>query len=111
MGMKRIGGDSGQPRRPSFVKVGHRSVLIDLNALYPPTPHHTGTYHPDGLQVRKITLGVLTEWGVTEWGEWYGKVTYSVSARHREESVTHWVPGWALRPAEMPRRPPLNRDR
>ncbi|AFA73459.1 hypothetical protein GPOL_c24300 [Gordonia polyisoprenivorans VH2] len=86
------------------MRVGHRAVLIDLNALYPQTPHHSGTYHPDGLQIRKVATGVLTEWGLSEWGEWYGKVTYTLSARDRQESVTHWVPAWALRPADGPGR-------
>ena len=95
-----IGGDSGQPRRPAFVKVGHMAVTVDLITLYAYQPHHSGSYHPDGLQFRKKTMGVLTEWGMTEWGEWFGKVTYTIPAKGREEKVTHWVPGWALRPAE-----------
>lgn len=90
--MARIGGDSGRPHRPAFVRVGHRAVLIDLNALYPQTPPPQCTYHPDGLQIRKVATGVLTEWGLSEWGEWYGKVTYTLSARDRQESVTHWCP-------------------
>lgn len=98
--MKQVGGDSGQPRGPAFVPVGHRAVLVDLNALYPQTPHFSGIYHPDGLQIRSVHLGVLTEWGRSEWGEWYGKVTYTIIAKGRAEQVTHWVPAWALRPAE-----------
>ncbi|WP_059035422.1 hypothetical protein [Gordonia desulfuricans] len=109
--MARIGGDSGRPHRPAFVRVGHRAVQIDLNALYPQTPHHSGTYHPDGLQVRKIVTGVLTEWALSEWGEWYGKVTYTLTARDRQESVTHWVPGWALKPTDDRRRPTDDRRR
>ena len=97
-----IGGDGGQPRGSAFVRVGHVAVSIDLVTLYAYQPHHSGIYHPDGLQFRRKTLGVLTEWGMTEWGEWFGKVTYTIPARGREEKVTHWVPGWALRPVEAP---------
>lgn len=99
MGMRAIGGDSGQPRGPAFLRVGHRAVLIDLAALFPQAPHHAGNYQPDGLQIRTVVLGVLTEWGRGEWGDWYGKVTYPIAARDRREEVTHWVPAWALRPA------------
>lgn len=99
--MRAIGGDSGQPRGPAFVRVGHRAVLIDLASLFPQPPHHDGVYQPDGLQIRTVTLGVLTEWGRGEWGDWYGRVTYSVTARGRREEVTHWVPAWALRPAPV----------
>ncbi|NDZ93608.1 hypothetical protein G3I13_23900 [Streptomyces sp. SID6673] len=98
--MKWIGGDSGQPRRPVYFPVGHKAVLVDLNALYPQTPHYTGEYFPDGLQIRSVHLGVLTAWARSEWGEWYGKVSYTIAAKDREEKVTHWVPGWALRPAD-----------
>ncbi|GAB91001.1 hypothetical protein [Gordonia rhizosphera] len=100
--MQWIGGDSGQPRPPAFVRVGHKAVLIDLNALYPNAPHFSGEYHPDGLQIRSVHLGVLTEWGRDEWGAWYGKVTYTIAAKDRQEKVTHWVPAWALRPADCP---------
>lgn len=99
MAMKAIGGDLGQPRRPAFVKVPAREVLIDLVALYPLPPHLDGKYHPDGLQIRQIHRGVLTEWGISEsTGEWFGKVTYTVRARLREDTVTQWVPGWCLKP-------------
>ncbi|MEO9328082.1 MULTISPECIES: hypothetical protein [Gordonia] len=100
--MKWIGGDTGRPHRPSFVRVGHKAVLIDLGALFPNAPHFVGEYHPDGLQIRSVHLGVLTEWGRDEWGAWYGKVTYTITAKDRQEKVTHWVPGWALRPAGDP---------
>ncbi|MFW0786065.1 hypothetical protein AAFP35_16245 [Gordonia sp. CPCC 206044] len=98
--MQSIGGDSGRPRRRAFVPAGHRAVLIDLGALFPSAPHFSGTYHPDGLQIRSVRLGVLTEWGIDEWGAWFGKVSYTVVAKGREEKVTHWVPAWALRPAD-----------
>lgn len=97
--MQSIGGDTGRPHSAAFVRVGHRAVLIDLSALYPNSPHFDGVYQPDGLQIRAIHLGVLTEWGRDEWGAWYGKVTYTITARNREERMTHWVPAWALRPA------------
>ena len=79
-----------------------KAVLIDLGALFPNAPHFVGEYHPDGLQIRSVHLGVLTEWGRDEWGAWYGKVPYPIPAKDRQEKVTHWVPGWALRPAEDP---------
>ncbi|WP_076480737.1 hypothetical protein [Williamsia sterculiae] len=98
--MPPIKGDLGQPRRKVFYKVGHKAVLIDLGALYPRVAHHSGRYHPKGLQVDKVVTGVLTGWHLSEWGHWYGRVTYTVAAGVWEEQVTHWVPAWVLRPVK-----------
>ncbi len=94
-----IGGDNGQPQRPAFYRVGHKPVLIDLAALYPNAPHFEGTYCPDGLQIRSVHRGVLTEWARSEWGDFFGKVTYKITAKGPEDEVTHWVPAWVLKPS------------
>jgi hypothetical protein len=94
-----IGGDSGQPRRDPFIQVKNTPVIIDLVTLYSYEPFHEGVYNPDGLQFRKLTPGTLLEWGLSEWGEMFGKVTYTIPAKGRDETVTHWVPSWVLKRA------------
>ena len=100
--MKAIAGDNGQPHGQAYYPVGHRAVLIDLAALFPTPPHFEGRYQPDGLQIRAVHTGVLTAWMKDEWGCFFGRVTYTVKAKDREEKVTHWVPAWALKPTVPP---------
>lgn len=91
-----------RPTTPAGVRAGRpQGGAHRPGRLYPNAPHFTGEYNPEGLQIRSVHLGVLTEWGGRdEWGgAWYGKVTYTITAKDRQEKVTHWVPSWALRPA------------
>ena len=92
-----INRDDRQPQKSAFFKVGNTPVLIDLMTLHPYEPHHEGTYHLGGLQFRKKVKGVLTEWAITTAGEWFGKVTYTIPTKRRQETVTHWVPTWVLK--------------
>lgn len=73
-------------------------VLVDLGALFPRQPHRQGRYHPAGLQMNKVVEGHLSCWGVCEQGDWWGLVVYPIRYGSKSRTVTHWVPGWMLRP-------------
>jgi hypothetical protein len=84
--------------RPFKVLTPPVKVLVDLAALYPQPPHHTGRYTADGFEVRTVVPGDLTEWSMTVDGDWIGRVTYQLMSKDRSETVTHWVPSRMLKP-------------
>jgi hypothetical protein len=93
-------GYNGQPLRPTFRGVRPPlPVLVDLGVLFPRSPHRTGRYHPQGMQMDKVVPAALSCWGLCEQGEWWGLVSYEISYGAHRKAVTHWVPAWILRPA------------
>ena len=92
-------GYNGQPARDPFRRVDPPvRVLVDLTVLFPREPHRTGRYNPQGLQLHKVVEGRVTCWGLCEQGDWWALVTYEIAYGARKKPVTHWVPGWVLRP-------------
>jgi hypothetical protein len=76
------------------------AVTVDLITLYAYQPHHSGSYPFRWPPIPEEDEGSAHRVGHDRMGEWFGKVTYTIPAKGRAETVTHWVPGWALRPAE-----------
>ena len=96
-------GYHGAPLRPPLRPVRPPlPVLVDLAALFPRRPHRSGRYHPGGLQLDRVVPGSLTCWGLCEQGEWWGLVRYDIHYGSTRGAVTHWVPGWTLRPRNPP---------
>lgn len=53
-------------------------VLVDLGAFYPLAPFPGDDPVQDGLRLRRVVLGRLSIWALSEDGEWLGLVAYDV---------------------------------
>lgn len=92
-------GYNGQSVRDPFRRVDPPiRVLVDLTTLFPRQPHRRGSYNPQGLQMHKVVEGKLSCWGLCEHGDWWALVSYDIAFGSKKNAVTHWVPGWVLKP-------------